>query len=269
MRTKESPEQSLKDFSCKRTLLLLLRIQAPAGRREGSQREGQAHRGRPMPRPSVRTAPAPSRNALRGLRLSATPGCEAQPLTAKPGGSCGSPRPAAPATPPAARLLPAALPDGAASAGMTRTDAGARPCRAKAGDLPPGTPAKLQPHHTELLQPPAGPRGHRPRQRILQYPLRPHHPEGIPGSDQIGPAQPPSASPPCTRPQIATDSASPTGAGRTTLTGRAGGAGRGPAAGAEGTRAGAATATYRLPPAPREGTDSPPVRTRRAPAAAP
>lgn len=151
MRTKESPEQSLKDFSCKRTLLLLL---LRTRSREGSQREGQAHRGRPMPRPSVRTAPAPSRNALRGLRLSATPGCGAQPLTAKPGGSCGSPRPAVPATPPAVWLLPAALPNGAASAGMTRTDAGARPCRAKAGDLPPGTPARLQPHHTELLQPP-------------------------------------------------------------------------------------------------------------------
>lgn len=244
--TKESPEQPWKGFSCKHTLIL--RTQAPAGSREASQRERHAHRGRPLPPPETSFQ---ARGAQRHPGSGHNPSKQSsEEAAAAPGRQ--------PQLSPAARLVPGPLPDGGGSTRISCIDAGARPRRAKAGDLPPGTQARLQPRDAELLRPRPAAAPEEPSAPPSASPFR--------GAPRIGSARPvPSrtaSASRCATLGSLTNSDSLAGAGTAALTGQ--GAGTGPAAGAEG----AAAATYRLQPAPREGTDSPPVRTRRAQTAA-
>lgn len=145
------------------------------------------------------------------------------------------------------RLRPAALPDGGGSPRIIDTDAGARPCRAKAGDLSPGTQARLA-ASAEALGGAGGALG------TPFFGLAISRGAPRPGPALPGLSRPHSASRYQTR--IATDSDSP---GKEPAKRRSpAGAhapyprpGTGPAAGAEGAAAAASTATYRLQPAPR------------------
>lgn len=93
---------------------------------------------------------------------------------------------AAPARQP--QLRPAAIPGGGGSTPIICIDAGARPCRAKAGDLPPRHAARLQLRHTELLRPRYKPSEGGRARGALSIPSSLTIPRGSP--DQIGLARP-------------------------------------------------------------------------------
>lgn len=118
-----------------------------------SQRGRQAPRGRALP--LCRGAPGP------GERSEPSEQSSGEAEAAAP---AGSPRPA--------RLLPGR----GGSARIIRTDAGARPCRSKAGDLPAGTPSSF----ALRRGPGTGP--------ALSTPFGPATPRGSP--DRPGPSCP-------------------------------------------------------------------------------